>query len=90
MKAYMITYDLKVPGRNYESLYQGIKASGKWWHYLESSWIIVSNESSQQVWNRLAASIDQSDRLLIIEVRRDSYGWLPKDAWEWIQQNIPI
>ena len=89
MKAYLITYDLKAPGRNYESLYQGIKSCGKWWHYLQSSWIVATNESSQQIWNRLAATIDQTDFLLIIEVRKDRYGWLPKDAWDWINQNVP-
>lgn len=89
MKAYSITYDLKVPGKNYEQLYESIKQLGAWWHYLESTWIVISNESSQQIWNRLSSSIDKNDFVLIIEVRKDCYGWLPPDAWDWIQKNIP-
>lgn len=90
MKAYSINYDLKAPGRNYEKLYEAIKASGKWWHYLESTWLVVSNETSQQIWNRIAPTIDKNDFVLVIEVRRDSFGWLPKDAWDWINTNIPV
>ena len=89
MRAYCITYDLKVPGRNYSGLYEAIKAIGKWWHYLDSTWIVVSEESSQRIWNRLHSHIDENDYLLIIEVRNDSYGWLPKDAWNWIRENVP-
>lgn len=88
MKAFSITYDLKAPGRNYEELYEAIKASGKWWHFLESTWIVVSNESSQQIWNRLANKVDRNDFVLIIEVRRDCYGWLPQEAWNWINTNV--
>lgn len=89
MKAYSISYDLKAPGRNYEKLYEAIKSSGKWWHYLESTWMVASNDNSQQIWNKLAPHIDKNDYLLIIEVRKDSYGWLPKDAWKWITDNVP-
>ncbi|MGC9966485.1 MAG: hypothetical protein ABSE08_13865 [Syntrophobacteraceae bacterium] len=32
--------------------------------------------------------IDKNDYALVIEVRGNSQGWLPKDAWEWIQKNI--
>jgi len=89
MKAYSITYDLKAPGRNYDSLYEAIKQSGTWCHYLESTWIVVSYETSQQIWNRIAPTIDKNDFVLIIEVRNDCHGWLPKDAWEWISKNVP-
>jgi len=90
MKAYSINYDLKAPGRDYNKLYEAIKASGKWWHYLESTWLVVSNESSQQVWDRIAQSIDENDSVLIIEVRKNKSGWLPQDAWDWINKNVPI
>jgi hypothetical protein len=88
-KAYLITYDLKTPGRDYAKLYEAIKASQKWWHYLESCWVIVTDENPTQIWNRLAPAIDNSDRLLVIEVRDSVQGWLPKDAWDWIHSNVP-
>ncbi len=89
MRAYCITYDLKVPSRNYSGLYEAMKAIGKWWHYLDSTWIVVSEESSQGIWNRLYNHIDKNDYLLIIEVKGNPHGWLPKDAWDWIRENVP-
>lgn len=89
MKAFSINYDLKTPGRNYTALYDAIKASGKWWHYLDSTWIVVTNEDANQIWKRLASTIDKNDYLLVIEVLDNVQGWLPKDAWNWIHENVP-
>ena len=89
MKAYTINYDLKTPGRNYDSLYVEIKKSSKWWHFLESTWIILTDETPNQVWDRLASNVDKNDYLLIIEVRDNVQGWLPKEAWDWIHANVP-
>lgn len=89
MRAYTINYDLKVPNRNYDSLYTEIKKSPKWWHFLESTWIILTDETPTQIWNRLASNIDKNDYLLVIEVRDNVQGWLPKDAWDWIHTNVP-
>lgn len=89
MKAFLITYDLTVPGRDYNDLYEEIKSSGRWWHYLESSWIVITEESPQQIWDRLGSHLDNNDFMLIIEVRCNVQGWLPKDAWDWIYKYIP-
>lgn len=89
MSAFSINYDLKAPGRDYAGLYEAIKQSGKWWHYLDSTWIVITNESPLQIWNRLAKHIDKNDFMLIIEVRDNVQGWLPKDAWAWIRANVP-
>ncbi|MEW6618720.1 MAG: hypothetical protein AB1422_05150 [bacterium] len=89
MKAYTINYDLKAPDRNYDGLYEAIKKSPKWWHYLESTWIIITNETPNQIWQRIEPFVDKNDYLLIIEVRDNVQGWLPKDAWDWIHTNVP-
>jgi len=89
MRAFSINYDLKAPGRNYNDLYDAIKATGKWWHYLDSTWIVITNEDPTQIWNRLAGTVDKNDYLLIIEVLDNVQGWLPKDAWDWIHANVP-
>ena len=88
-RAYCVTYDLKTPGRNYTALFEALKQSPKWWHYLQSTWLIQTTETPDQVWGRLVQQIDRTDFLLIIEVRRSTQGWLPKDAWDWITQNVP-
>ena len=89
MSAYSINYDLKVPGRDYSGLYEAIKATGRWWHYLDSTWIVVTNETASEIWRRLSNHVDKNDYLLIIEVTNNAQGWLPKEAWEWIHTNVP-
>lgn len=84
----LITYDLKKPGKDYTSLYNVIKTAPKWWHYLESTWIIQTSESVD-TWNsRLTKVLDQNDHLLIVDItKRPRQGWLPKEAWDWIRAN---
>lgn len=89
-KAYAINYDLKAPGRDYSGLYEAIKKTSLWWwHYLDSTWLIVTEETPSQIWSKLAHHIDKNDFLLIIEVRDNIQGWLPKEAWEWIHDKVP-
>jgi len=89
MPAYSINYDLKAPNRDYSGLYEAIKANYAWWHYLESTWIIVTQEAPAQIFDKLKPHIDNNDSLLIIEVRDNISGWLPQKAWEWIHTNVP-
>jgi len=84
---YIVTYDLRTPKRDYEGLYEQLKNSSSWWHYLESSWLIDTTESAEDIFNRLRAHIDNNDFILIIRVGKDRHGWLPKKAWEWIQEH---
>lgn len=88
-QAFCISYDLKAPGKDYTPLYNALKGFPKWWHYLQSTWIVATPESAIEVWNRLATTIDANDFLLIIEVRANYQGWLPKEAWDWIAANVP-
>ena len=46
-KAYSINYDLKAPGGNYSGLYEVIKKFGIWWHYMESTWLISTDETAR-------------------------------------------
>lgn len=88
-KAFLISYDLKQPGRDYTSMYEAIKKGRNWWHFLESVWIVATAESAAEIWTALHVHMDRNDYLLIIEVRDNVQGWLPKDAWDWIHQNVP-
>jgi hypothetical protein len=81
---YAVNYDLKKPGQNYNGLHEAIKRCGAWWHYLESTWLLDTSLSAQGVWDQLAPFADGNDRVLVIAVTRDYQGWLPADAWEWI------
>lgn len=85
---YAINYDLKRPGQNYEALYEAIKASGSWWHYLGSTWLVDTQLDAAGIWNRIEPHVDKNDFFLIIGVTREYTGWLPKEAWEWINSRV--
>ena len=85
---YLVSYDLRKPNQNYEGLFEELKRSPAWWHYLDSTWLISTSESAAQIYHRLAIYINPPDNILIIQVTKDYYGWLPKEAWAWIKQNV--
>ena len=85
---YAINYDLKQPGRDYESLYDAIKSCGAWWHYLESTWIVDTSLDAQEIWDKIGIHCDSNDRVLVISLSSRKQGWLPKDAWEWINDRL--
>ena len=85
---YCVTYDLKKPGQSYAKLYEVLKNSPKWWHFLQSTWLIQTNESAQQLYDRLKPHLDPNDFVLVIEIRNNAQGWLPKEAWDWINENV--
>jgi hypothetical protein len=88
---YLVSYDLKIPGRNYEQLYNVLKSSPKWWHYLDSTWILRTSES-MDIWvDRIRAVIDANDHFLIVNItRQPRNGWLPQSAWDWIRTEETI
>jgi len=89
-KVYAICYDLRQPGRDYSGLFGAIKAVGPWWHYLDSTWLVKTTMAPDQLWPVLSPHLDQNDFLLIIEVKNNKSGWLPKEAWDWIDANLPV
>lgn len=81
----LVTYDLKAPGRDYQKVYDLLKSSTAWWHYLESTWILSTSEDVSTWAQKLREVIDTNDSLFVVDITgmtRD--GWLHKDAWEWI------
>jgi hypothetical protein len=85
---FAINYDLKKPGRDYNGLYEAIKACGATWHYLGSTWLVDTNLSAEGIWAKLKPHCDESDRMLIINVGDKYAGWLTNDAWEWIRSRV--
>jgi len=86
---YAINYDLCTPGKDYKGLYEAIKQCGvSWWHYLDSTWLVDTGLNANAIADRLKAHLDNNDHMLIVRVTRDYQGWLPNEAWEWINSRI--
>jgi hypothetical protein len=88
---YVISYDLKIPGRDYTSLYDAIKSYNEWQHPLESTWIVFSSDTANEISAKLRANgnMDNSDLLFVCALDiRDRQGWLDKSVWDWIKIHI--
>ena len=88
MKVLLVTYDLRHPGQNYTGFYSTLQKSKFWWHYLESTWLLATELSPRDWYNKLKTSMAENDNLLIIEVKRNYYGSLTEEAWNWIVEHL--
>lgn len=86
---YIVTYDLKQPVEKYTPFFEELRRSYKWSHYIENTWIVLRYDALAELGSKLRPLIFQSDRLLILPAKGPADGWLPKDAWQWIRDNVP-
>lgn len=90
MNTLLIGYDLNKSGQNYEDLIEQLKAYPNWWHYLDSTWLIRTDDSHTVVRNALKEHIDSNDELLVIDVTGDAAAWtgFAGEAGQWIKDNL--
>ncbi len=85
MAVLLITYSLKTPNKDYSSLFEAIKATAAfWWHYIDDTWIVETNLSAEEFAHKLYPHFTRLDYLLVVKITREHQGWLPKDAWDWL------
>lgn len=89
MTAYIISYDLRSPGRNYGALYEALQAFSSYARVLESVWIIQTHYTPVQVRDHLARFMDASDGLFVAELKA---GWAARgirtDVLDWMKNNL--
>jgi len=89
MTVYCVSYDLNKTGQNYNAIHEELKRSPAWCHLLDSTWLVSTNETGQQLNDRLVHQVDKNDRLLVVKVTSPHFqGWLSDDAWTWIYQHV--
>ena len=87
-KIYVISYDLKRPGQDYDTLYEAIKGLGEWQHPLESTWLVYSSMSADEISSTLRAEgrMDENDLLFVCQLEpKNRQGWLARTVWDWIK-----
>ena len=69
LRTFLISYDLRAPGRDYTKLYEALKRLANGYSRpLESVWLIRSARSASEIRDELGKYIDGNDGLLVIEV----------------------
>ena len=89
MAVYLVGYDLNKPGQDYSDLFEAIKSYGTWWHHLDSTWIIVTDETAVQVRDYLRQYIDDNDELLVVTIGPPAawYGFTDKGS-QWLKGEL--
>ena len=88
---YIVSYDLRhTLVRNYSGFYGALQSFPSWMHHIDNTWLIVSDVSSKEIYNRLAPHIFTDCHILIMRVTSDYFGLLPDEAWNWINSNRVI
>src|SRR5258708_7893594 len=58
-----------------------------WWHYLPHLYLLITDLSKKEI-RDLVKDCEPNRRHLILDVKLSaSTGWLPKDAWTWLNEN---
>ncbi|WP_125710135.1 hypothetical protein [Lacticaseibacillus porcinae] len=91
-KPYIISYDLHEPGQRYASLKAALENNLKasWWtHYLESTYLVRTSLSAQEIVETLKPFLDKDDRMYIFEIKDSNYqGWLNEKEWKSVKTKI--
>ncbi|MFN4247591.1 MAG: hypothetical protein ACK4EY_07695 [Flavipsychrobacter sp.] len=87
--AYILTFD-RDNITNYLDLHNGIVSIPEvitWFHYIKSSYILISSEPDATLLNSKLLAVMGKKRYLLIEVDLSNRnGRLPRDAWEWLRK----
>ena len=90
-KVYLITYnpDLNFNKSTFHNYIDSLFKKGyisDWWHYIDETYLVASNLEVNQLYNSIFPGVPQR-YLLIIEVNtNNAQGWIPKEAWTWLQK----
>lgn len=89
-RAYILTFD-RDDGMNFKEFHDNLTKLPSvisWWHYIKSSYILISNQTSATRLNdEIRTLIPKGKSILIIEVNlKNRNGLLVQDAWDWLKR----
>ncbi|MBA4001672.1 hypothetical protein [Brevundimonas sp.] len=74
MALFLITYDLRKPGRNYESLYELLRDTWEAKPIAESVWLAELKGPAPTIRDFIFGEVDANDRVVVIEIT-DGADW---------------
>ena len=89
MAIMVVTYDLRKPDRNYQSLYDYLETFKYCWH-IESVWMLDTDQSTGQIRDGMKGHVEPQDRIFVARLAHDwasfkykCADWLndPKRTW---------
>lgn len=90
MKLYIVSYsiDVNLNLATFHSYITGLPLSvvADWWHYLPFTYIIASDLEVTDLYNKIFPGIPLRYLLVIEANPNNAQGWLPPEAWIWLQK----
>lgn len=83
MPTYLITYDIRPPGQNYDKIYEYIKAH-PYAHVGTSTWLIDSIKSVNQISDDIGRITDGNDAYYVFTINGLYAGRGPQAVNNWI------
>jgi hypothetical protein len=85
MALYCIGYELENLENTYATLIEEIETYETWWHCLESTWIIGSPRTADEVKSHLQQYIGLNDKLVVLEIAGNA-AWVgfDKECSDWL------
>lgn len=89
MTTYIVTYDLRKPGRNYEPVYDYLKTFTRWGKITESCWAVVTTtKTAVNIRDDLNRLTDTNDRIFVIKSGVEAAWRNTKCDSEWLKTNL--
>lgn len=88
-RAYIVSYDLVAPGKNYERVIGKIKQNHAWARLGGSAYIVISDQTPADLRNAISADMDANDKLFVGAVGAPA-AWigLTDEVSEWLKKNL--
>ena len=88
-QTYLISYDLRNPGQNYEALLKKIKSSSGWARLGDSAYIIISEDSAVNIRDYLMTVLDNNDKIFVGVINAPA-AWrgLGDEVSQWLSNNL--
>ena len=90
MPTYVVGYDIHPSkGETYSELIDAIKSLGSWWHHLDSTWVIVTNQSAVQIRDALQRHLKQDDQVLVVRSGGEgAWKGFDNNGADWLKSNL--
>jgi hypothetical protein len=85
MSVYLVTYDLKAPGRNYQPVHDYLRSFPDWCKGLESVYLIDTPMTSVQIRDALLTKVDANDKFFVVRITAD-WGSLRYYCADWLNK----
>ena len=86
MKLLLITFSLRNPMKNYGQFFVNLRGNAlQWWHFIEQTCVVATYLDVNAYSAMLVPHIEKTDSVLVTEITPFQFqGWLPKEAWDWL------